>query len=147
MDNRTYRYFKGTPLYGFGYGLSYTTFKYDNLKIASSIVKGQNVPVSVKITNTGKVFGEEVVQLYVINQDASIKAPLKTLKGFERISLKAGESKTITFTLSPEDLSYVTAEGNYQQYNGKIKIAIGGNQPNEPNKTSGNLVTKIIEIQ
>ena len=147
MDNRTYRYFKGKPLYGFGYGLSYTTFKYDNLKIAPSVIKGKNVPITVKVTNTGKVSGEEVVQLYVINQNTAIKAPLKTLKGFERISLKAGESKTITFTLSPEDLSYITAEGNYQQYNGKIKIAIGGNQPDEPNKTSGNLVTKIIEIQ
>ena len=147
MDNRTYRYFKGKPLYGFGYGLSYTTFKYDNLKIATSVIKGKNVPITVKVTNTGKVSGEEVVQLYVINQNTAIKAPLKTLKGFERISLKAGESKTITFTLSPEDLSYITAEGNYQQYNGKIKIAIGGNQPNEPNKTSGNLVTKIIEVQ
>lgn len=147
MDNRTYRYFKGKPLYGFGYGLSYTTFKYDNLKIAPSVIKGKNVPITVKVTNTGKVSGEEVVQLYVINQNTAIKAPLKTLKGFERISLKAGESKTITFTLSPEDLSYITAEGNYQQYNGKIKIAIGGNQPDEPNKTSGNLVTKIIEVQ
>jgi beta-glucosidase len=100
MDNRTYRYFKGTPLYGFGYGLSYTTFKYDNLKIPSKIAKGKSVSVSVRITNTGKITGEEVAQLYVINQNTAIKAPLKTLKGFERISLKAGESKTITFTLS-----------------------------------------------
>ena len=147
MDNRTYRYFKGKPLYGFGYGLSYTTFKYENLKLVPSVIKGKNVPVSVKITNMGKVSGEEVVQLYVVNKNLSIKAPLKTLKGFERISLESGESKTITFTLLPEDLSYVTSEGNHQQYNGKVEIVIGGHQPDEPNKTSGNVVTKIIEIQ
>ncbi|MNG20965.1 Periplasmic beta-glucosidase precursor [compost metagenome] len=85
--------------------------------------------------------------MYVINQNASIKAPLKTLKGFERISLKAGESKTITFTLSPEDLSHVTTEGVYQEYNGEIKIAIGGHQPDEANKTSGNILTTSLLIQ
>jgi beta-glucosidase len=147
MDNRTYRYFKGTPLYGFGYGLSYTTFKYDELKMPSKIAKGKNISVSVRITNTGKMAGEEVAQLYVINQNAAIKAPLKTLKGFERISLKAGESKIISFSLSPEDLSHVTAEGVYQEYNGEIKIAIGGHQPGEPNKSSSTILTKSLMIQ
>ena len=147
MDNRTYRYFKGTPLYGFGYGLSYTTFKYDELKMPSKIAKEKNVSVSVRITNTGKMAGEEVAQLYVINQNTAIKAPLKTLKGFERISLKAGESKIISFTLSPEDLSHVTAEGVYQEYNGEIKIAIGGHQPDEPNKSSSTILTKSLVIQ
>jgi beta-glucosidase len=147
MDNRTYRYFKGTPLYGFGYGLSYTTFKYDNLKIPSKIAKGKSVSVSVRITNTGKITGEEVAQLYVINQNTAIKAPLKTLKGFERISLKAGESKTITFSLSPDDLSHITAEGVSQQYNGEVKIAIGGHQPDEPNKSSSSILTKTLLIQ
>ncbi|KQX13569.1 glycoside hydrolase family 3 C-terminal domain-containing protein [Flavobacterium sp. Root420] len=147
MDNRTYRYFKGTPLYSFGYGLSYTTFKYDELKMPSKIAKGKNISVSVRITNTGKMAGEEVAQLYVINQNTAIKAPLKTLKGFERISLKAGESKIISFTLSPEDLSHVTAEGVYQEYNGEIKIAIGGHQPDEPNKSSSTILTKSLVIQ
>lgn len=91
--------------------------------------------------------GEEVAQLYLINQNKSIQAPLKTLKGFERISLKSGESKTITFTLSPEDLSHVTEEGISQEYNGEIKIAIGGHQPDETNKTSGNVLTKSLLIQ
>jgi beta-glucosidase len=147
MDNRTYRYFKGTPLYGFGYGLSYTTFKYDDLKMPSKIAKGKSVSVSVHVTNTGKMAGEEVAQLYVINQNASVKAPLKTLKGFERISLKSGESKTITFTLSPEDLSHITAEGVSQQYNGEIKIAIGGHQPDEPNKSTSSILTQNLLIQ
>jgi beta-glucosidase len=146
MDNRTYRYFEGTPLYGFGYGLSYTTFKYDNLKIDSKIKKGTSSTLSVRISNTGKKDGEEVVQLYVINQDSSIKAPLKALKGFERINLKAGESKTLSFTLSPEDLSYVTADGTQKQFTGKVKIAVGGQQPDEPNPVSSNVLTKIVQI-
>ena len=146
MDNRTYRYFKGTPLYGFGYGLSYTSFKYDDLKMPSKITKGENVLISVRITNTGKMAGEEVAQLYVINQNTSVKAPLKTLKGFERISLKSGESKTVTFTLSPEDLSHVTEEGVNQEYNSEVKIAIGGHQPDEPNKSSSTILTQNILI-
>ncbi|SHM13873.1 glycoside hydrolase family 3 protein [Flavobacterium saccharophilum] len=147
MDNRTYRYFEGKPLYGFGYGLSYTSFKYDQLKMPSKISKGKSVSVSVRITNTGKMNGEEVAQLYLINQNKTIKAPLKTLKGFERINLKSGESKIITFTLSPEDLSHITNEGISQEYNGEIKIAIGGHQPDEANKTSGNVLTKSLLIQ
>ncbi|MBF4493384.1 glycoside hydrolase family 3 C-terminal domain-containing protein [Flavobacterium sp. MR2016-29] len=147
MDNRTYRYFKGTPQYGFGYGLSYTTFKYDELKIPAKTVKGKTISVTVRLTNTGKIAGEEVAQLYIINQDLAIKAPLKTLKGFQRLYLKAGESKTIHFTLSPEDVSYVTAEGNYQQYQGELKIAVGGHQPYEPNQATSNIISKTILIQ
>ncbi|MEO8532290.1 MAG: glycoside hydrolase family 3 C-terminal domain-containing protein [Flavobacterium sp.] len=147
MDNKTYRYFTGTPLYSFGYGLSYTSFKYDQLKASSKIKKGQDNSISVRITNTGKMEGEEVAQLYVINQDLGIKAPLKSLKGFERLHLKSGESKIITFKLSPEDLSYVTTEGNLKQYSGKVKIAVGGCQPDEKNKTNNNIVSQIIKTE
>jgi len=147
MDNKTYRYFKGSPLYGFGYGLSYTSFKYDQLNISSKIKKNETLSISVKITNTGKREGEEVAQLYLINQNSAVKAPIKTLKGFERLNLKSGESKTITFTLSPEDLSYVTAEGSLKQYEGKIKLAIGGSQPDEKNEIKSNIVSKIILIE
>jgi beta-glucosidase len=147
MDNKTYRYFKGTPLYGFGYGLSYTSFKYSNLKTPVKIKKGQSVSISVKVTNTGKTEGEEVAQLYLINQDAAIKTPLKSLKGFDRFNLKPGENKTITFNLSPEDLSYVTPEGSLKQYEGKIKISIGGSQPDEKLLTKSNVVSKIIQIE
>lgn len=146
MDNKTYRYFKGSPLYGFGYGLSYTSFKYDQLNISSKIKRNENISVSVRITNTGKTEGEEVAQLYVINQNSAVKAPIKTLKGFERLNLKSGESKTITFNLSPKDLSYVTAEGNLKQYDGKVKLAVGGSQPDEKNETKSNIVSKIIQI-
>src|SRR6476620_7281374 len=84
MNNRTYRYFKGEPLYGFGYGLSYTNYLYSNLKLPASTAKGKAVPVSVTVKNAGKRDGEEVVQLYVSSQDKSVNAPLKSLKGFQR---------------------------------------------------------------
>ncbi|MEJ6979643.1 glycoside hydrolase family 3 C-terminal domain-containing protein [Pedobacter sp. P351] len=145
MDNRTYRYFKNKPLYGFGYGLSYTTFKYDQLAVPAKVIKGKNVLVSVRVTNTGKLEGEEVAQLYVVNQNSSVKAPLKALKGFERITLKAGESKIVKFTLSPKDLSYISSKGLSIQFTGKVNIAVGGNQPDELH-TSSNVTQKIITI-
>ena len=147
MSNRTYRYFSGKPLYGFGYGLSYTTFNYDKLALPAKVKKGKEIAVSVKITNTGKIAGEEVAQLYVTNQDKSIKAPLRSLKGFERISLMPGESKTVTFNLLPEDLSYTTEEGLAAQFTGNVEIAVGGHQPNEPNASTSNHVAKIIRIK
>ena len=147
MDNKTYRYFKGTPLYGFGYGLSYTDFKYSELKVPSKIKKGQPATISVKVTNTGKMEGEEVAQLYLMNQNASIKSPLKSLKGFERFNLKPSQSTVVNFTLSPEDLSYVTESGNLKPYEGKIQIAVGGSQPDEKNQTKSNSITQTLEIK
>ncbi len=147
MDNKTYRYFKGTPLYGFGYGLSYTTFKYDNLTISPKDKKEGTVSVSVKITNTGKKKGEEVAQLYLSNLDSTIKTSLKSLKGFERINLKSGESKTTHFTLTPEDLSYVTAEGKQHLLDGKVELTIGGHQPYEKNTSSSGMIKKSLIIQ
>ncbi|SFD93422.1 glycoside hydrolase family 3 C-terminal domain-containing protein [Flavobacterium phragmitis] len=147
MDNKTYRYFKGKPLYGFGYGLSYTQFKYSELKAPAKIKKGQPITIAVKVTNSGKKEGEEVSQLYLMNQNSSIKAPLKSLKGFERFNLKPGESTVIKFNLSSEDLSYVTEDGSLKQYNGKIQIAVGGSQPDEKNHTTSNILTQTLEIE
>mgnify|MGYP001115123383 FL=1 len=147
MDNKTYRYFKGTPLYGFGYGLSYTEFKYSGVKAPAKIKKAQSATISVKVTNTGKMEGEEVAQLYLINQDTSIKSPLKSLKGFDRFNLKPGQSTVINFTLSPEDLSYVTESGTLKSYEGKIKISVGGFQPDEKNQSKSNIVTQTLEIE
>ncbi|WP_125721342.1 glycoside hydrolase family 3 protein [Flavobacterium ustbae] len=147
MDNKTYRYFKGTPLYGFGYGLSYTEFKYSELKAPLKIKKGQPITISVKVTNSGKMEGEEVAQLYLMNQNSSLKAPLKSLKGFERFNLKPNENTVVNFNLSPEDLSYVTENGSLKQYGGKIQIAIGGCQPDEKNQVKNNIITQMIEIE
>lgn len=146
MENRTYRYFKGKPLYGFGYGLSYTSFRYDQFTLPSTTLKGKSISVSVKITNTGKMDGDEVAQLYVMNQNKSIKAAQKSLRGFKRIHLKAGESKIVTFMLSPKDLSFISPTGEATQFKGPVEISIGASQPDETNKTSGNVVKKRLLI-
>ena len=146
MNNRTYRYFKGEPLYGFGYGLSYTNFMYDQLKLPPSSIKGKTVPVNVRVKNSGKKDGEEVIQLYVYSQDKTIQSPLKALKGFQRVFLKAGESKTIQFNLSPEDLSIIDDDGNPKQFTGKVTIAVGGGQHGTKIKTTSNVVQGTINI-
>jgi len=146
MENRTYRYFKDKPLYGFGYGLSYTNFKYDQLNAPSTVSKGKAAQLSVRVSNTGKLAGDEVVQLYVSNKNAEVKAPIKALKGFERISLKAGESKIVRFNLSPEALSHINADGKSVQAKGKLTIYVGGSQPDEPNPTKGNIPKKELSI-
>ena len=147
MANRTYRYFSGKPLYGFGYGLSYTTFRYDQLSSPAVIQKGKPVTLNVRITNTGKLAGDEVAQLYLINNNKTIKTSLKSLKGFQRVSLKAGESKLVKFTLKPEDLSYVTEDGKVLPIKGKLELAVGGCQPDENNPRSGNIALKALLIQ
>ena len=146
MTNRTYRYFKGEALYPFGYGLSYTTFKYENLLIPTSVKAGSKLTVTIKLTNTGKLNGDEVVQLYISHQGQNLHTPIKALKGFKRISLKAGESKTINFQLTPEDLSITDEKGALKQLKGNISISVGGGQPGVKNKTTSNVLSKTISI-
>jgi beta-glucosidase len=146
MENKTYRYFKGSPLYGFGFGLSYTSFSYVKQGIPVSVTQGKPVAVSVMVKNTGKMRGDEVAQLYLLNQDKGIKTANKALKGFQRISLAPGESKIVTFNLSPDDLSYVDANGQKQRFKGNVQLAIGGCQPDEPNPASGNVLKAIVKI-
>jgi beta-glucosidase len=146
MENRTYRYFKGQPLYSFGYGLSYTTFKYDQLKLPATGKAGNKIVVSVRVTNTGKKDGDEVVQLYVMNQNRNMKSPLKALKGFKRITLKAGESKIVAFELTPQDLSVPDEQGSMQLLKGKIALSVGGGQPDEKLETTSNSVKADITI-
>lgn len=146
MANRTYRYFKGEALYPFGYGLSYTSFKYDNLIVPASAKAGNNVMVNVKVTNTGKKDGEEVVQLYVSNQNTSFHSPLKALKGFKRILLKAGESRQLQFQLTPADLSIINDKGATVQIKGRFIISVGGGQPGVNNKTTSNVISKPVQV-
>jgi beta-glucosidase len=124
------RYWDGAPkpLYPFGYGLSYTTFSYANLKPATPQVKlGETVAVSVDVTNTGAVAGDEVVQLYVHPKSGSDSRPVRELKGFRRVSLKPGETQTVTFTLGPDELRYwSTAQRGWVQEPAELDVWAGG---------------------
>lgn len=116
-----------TPLYPFGYGLSYTTFEYSDLKLNGNSFKiGDNINVSVTLKNTGKRQGKEVVQLYIRDLFGSITRPVKELKGFELVELKAGETKTLNFTLNKETLGFYDNDGNYIIEPGDFKVFVGG---------------------
>ena len=129
MAHRTYRYFSGKPLYPFGYGLSYTKFSYGSLAVPSAAVKpGGPVTVSAKITNIGTRAGDEVAQLYLSFPNVA-GAPLRALRGFERIHLAPGESKTVRFVLQQRDLSMVSAAGQVVIPAGRYSLSIGGGQP------------------
>ena len=129
MANRTYRYFNGKPLYSFGYGLSYTTFKYSDLSVPTqAVAAGQPVDAAVTVTNTGKVAGDEVVQVYL--KFPPVKgAPLIALRGFERIHLEAGASQKVHFELMGRDLGMVNEDGSPIIAQGDYTISIGGGQP------------------
>lgn len=145
MENRTYRYFKGDALYPFGYGLSYTNFTYSDVVVRSTIQPGKNITITAKVTNTGKMDGEEVVQLYVSPEKSNAQL-LRALKGFKRIALKAGESKTVVFNLSQQELSVNDNKGNAIPMTGKITISIGGGQPDVKLKTSSNYIKKDLLV-
>ncbi|PHS52514.1 MAG: beta-glucosidase BglX [Lutibacter sp.] len=116
------------PLYEFGYGLSYTTFKYDNLKLSSNLLlPTDKIEVAVSLTNTGKYEGKEVVQLYIRDLFASVTRPVKELKAFQLISLMPGETKQIYFTVDKEMLQFYTANNKWETEPGEFKIMVGGN--------------------
>jgi beta-glucosidase len=116
------------PLYPFGYGLSYTSFTYKNMQIDKALItKKDKLTVTVNLSNTGHYDGEEIVQLYIRDIAASIVRPVKELKGFEKIFLKAGETKTVRFTLTAADLSFFDAEGNVKLEPGQFTVFVGGN--------------------
>ena len=115
-------------LFPFGYGLSYTTFAYSDLKISAPVIsKGEKLQVSVTVKNTGKVAGEEVVQLYLRDLVGSITRPVKELKGFEKISLNPGESRIVNFTLEENDLAFYGADNQFKAEPGDFKLGVGPN--------------------
>jgi beta-glucosidase len=129
MKGRTYRYFAGTPLYPFGYGLSYSKFSYSKLMLPSSAVEaGKPVVVEATVTNTGTRAGDEVAQLY-LEFPAVPGAPLRALRGFERVHLEPGASQTVHFELAPRDMSMVTEAGEPIVAEGAYAISVGGGQP------------------
>ena len=115
-------------MYPFGYGLSYTTFTYSDIKISNPSPKGnQTLKASVTVTNSGNFTGKEVVQLYIRDIIGTSTRPVKELKGFQKIELKPGENKTVTFNITPEDLKFYNPELKYDWEPGEFKIMIGGN--------------------
>ena len=114
------------PAYPFGYGLSYTDFGYSDLKLLPGKAAGVHTEVSVKVTNTGKCAGEEVVQLYVQDKVASVTRPIKELKGFRKIHLNVGESKTVAFQITDDALGFYDNEMNYMVEPGDFVFMVGG---------------------
>jgi beta-glucosidase len=130
MEGRTYRYFKDKPLYPFGYGLSYTKFKYSNLKISQSKIKiGEELLISVDVKNIGERAGDEIVQLYLSKSFANLNLPIRELQGFKRITLKKGMGTTVSLSLTSKNLFYVTEEGKRVVAPGIIQLSVGGCQP------------------
>jgi len=121
-----------TPLYPFGFGLSYTTFEYSDLKInKKSFAKGESAKVSVTLKNTGKYEGKEVVQLYIHDEFASVVRPVKELKAFQLITLKPGESKSVEFNLTEMELGFYNNNGDFVVEPGSFKIMVGGSSETE----------------
>ena len=134
MQNRTYRYFKGKTLYAFGYGLSYTKFSYAHLKLSADTVHaGDTLTVVADVTNTGKLAGDEVAELYLLPpHDANGGlSPNLQLEGFSRIHLLPGQTRQVTFKLSPRQLSEVDAQGVRSVQSGKYTLSVGGSQPKD----------------
>ncbi len=114
------------PLYPFGYGLSYTTFSYGEPKLSSDhLSENGEIKVSVDVSNTGSYNADEVVQMYIRDLVGSVSRPVKELKGFQRISLKRGETKTVTFTITPDDLKFYNQNLDYKFEPGDFDIMIG----------------------
>jgi beta-glucosidase len=138
MKGRTYKYMKEEPLYPFGFGLSYSTFSYTNIKLsATTIKKKQSVDVEVTVSNTGKTEGEEVVQFYITDVEASTEAPIFSLNGIQRIKLKPGISSVVKFTITPEMMELVNAKGARVIEPGKFKVSVGGSLPGNRSETLG----------
>jgi len=123
---------RNEPLFPFGYGLSYTTFKYDNLNVSNTKLKsGDKIQVSVQLSNTGKFDGSEVVQLYIRDLVGSVTRPVKELKGFKKVNLKKGETKNIVFDISVEDLKFYDSDLKYVAEAGGFEVFVGGSSDAE----------------
>jgi beta-glucosidase len=138
MKGRTYRFMNAEPMYPFGFGLSYTSFKYADLHLsASSVSKNESINATVTVTNAGKVKSDEVVQMYIAHPDAGNDAPVYAMKNFQRVSLASGESRKINFTIKPDMLTLVNDNGESIFVPGKAVIYVGGSLPDKRSKVLG----------
>jgi beta-glucosidase len=130
MAGRTYRYFAGEPLYPFGFGLSFTQFKYRQLELSRAQIRaGENLRVSVEVRNTGGVSGDEVVQLYLTRMNSPVPVPIRSLAGFARAHLVSRERRVICFTLTPRMMSVIDNDGKRVIPSGRFRVEVGGKQP------------------
>ncbi len=142
MEGRTYKYFRQNPLYPFGHGLSYTTFSYDGLGVPEKIEPGENATITVRLKNTGDVAGEEVVELYLTDESASVPVPIRSLAGFQRVFLEPGEECWVAFTIEPGQMAIITDSGHRVIEPGIFRISVGGKQPG----FSGNADARTTEV-
>ena len=145
MKGKTYRYFSGEPLYEFGYGLSYTSFQYTWNEIPEKVENGKDISVSVDVTNTGEMDGDEVVQLYVSLPDSKLQKPIRALQGFKRIHLKKGETQTVEFVLKPHQFAARNNENIPVVEAGNVLLSIGGKQPDANAIKSAKVVQATVE--
>ncbi|WNH13843.1 glycoside hydrolase family 3 C-terminal domain-containing protein [Thalassobellus suaedae] len=130
MKGRTYKYMNETPLYPFGFGLSYTTFEYTNIEVSSPIIsKEENLIVQVSVTNTGHVKSDEIIQVYISDLEATVSVPNSQLINTKRITLEPGSTENISFQLTPKDFEIVKNDGSRTIESGAFKISIGGSSP------------------
>ncbi len=142
MAGRTYRFFDGDVLYPFGYGLSYTRFEYQDLSLSHDRLSGfESLHLSCSVKNTGRVTGDEVVQVYLRDEESSLTIPRHTLVGFKRVHLAPGAEEKLTFTLIPRQFAFVNDQGQWVIEPGAFSLFVGGGQPG----TEG-VLSKYIEI-
>jgi beta-glucosidase len=130
MQGRTYRYGTQDPLYPFGFGLSYTVFEYEGLKLSKKHLRGgEPLSLTVQLKNTGAVDAEEVVQVYLSDLEASVTVPVNKLVGFRRVSVKAGRSKKLRFTLPSDAMQLIDEDGEPRLEPGEFRLTVGGCSP------------------
>jgi len=146
MAGRTYRYYKGRVLYPFGYGLSYTTFHYDSLRIEKAVAPGDSLFISARVTNTGLVEGDEVAQIYISALDAHVPVPIRSLRAFRRIHLQPGQTSTLHFAVAPDAFTIIDDKMQRAPLYGRYTISAGGAQPESAHPASSNTLTIIATI-
>ena len=150
MKGRTYRYMTEEPLYPFGFGLSYSCFEYSDLQLdKTNLAPGDSLPVSLTVRNEGASDSAEVAQFYLSDLQASTIVPLHHLVGFKRLNLKAGESKTLKFTITPEMMSFYNDEGELTLEPGNFRLEVGGCSPGKRGQELGapKPVTAVFEVK